>query len=209
MRAHLSILFVLILPAALAAEPAPEPKGGAAPERAQKLLDSMDAAKPPAAVEQATDRRARAAEHFAVGKKLYEARLYPEARQELDLAVRLDPANQEAKDLLQLSEAVLAVRASRIKDAVRQLDQQNVVERQEQLNQLENHVDRAKVLYSTATASKDLSKSGEALSDQLKQLEEADRQLARAREIVKWMDPRVEVRSYETDIERLQDQVFK
>jgi len=209
MRAHLSILFVLILPAALAAEPAPEAKDGATRPSAQNLLDTMDKTGPGADVEKLTDRKARAAEHYAVGKRLYEARLYTEARQELDLAVRLDPANQEARDLLQLAEAVLAVRHSRVKSAVEQLDVRQRVEREEQLNELLNHLDRAKVLYAGATASKDLPKSGELLSDQMKKLEEADAQLARAREIVKWMDPRVPVRSYEGDIERLQDQVFK
>jgi general secretion pathway protein D len=208
MRAYLSILFVLVLPAALAAEPEKTPKDEATAPRAQNLLDTMEKSPPAAGLESVTDRKQRAAAHYAVGKRLYETRLYTEARQELDLAVRLDPANQEAKDLLQLSEAILAVRGARIKSAVEQLDIKERVERQEQLNELENHVDRAKVLYSGATASKDLSR-GDALSDQLKKLEEADAQLARAREIVKWMDARVPVRKYELDMEQLQDQIFK
>jgi len=210
MRACLPILFALVLPSALAAEPAPAPKGEApAAPRAQNLLDTMEKAAPAPEVESATDRKQRAAMYCALGKRLYENRLYTEARQELELAVRLDPSNQEAKELLQLAEAVLSVRHSRIKSAVEQLEVKDRIERYAQLNELEGHIDRARVLYGGATGSKELAKSGDVLSEQLKQLEEADGQLARAKEIVKWMDPRVQVRNFEKDIEQLQDQVFK
>jgi hypothetical protein len=46
MRAHLSILFALVMPVALAAEPAPAPKDPGAAPRAQNLLDSMEKAAP-------------------------------------------------------------------------------------------------------------------------------------------------------------------
>jgi tetratricopeptide (TPR) repeat protein len=100
--------------------------------QAQKLLEAM--------AERPADPKS-AAEHYAVGKRLYEARLYAEAHQELDLAVRLDSANQEAKELLQLSEAVLAVRKSKIKDAVQQLEQKEVIERQEALAEVPRQID--------------------------------------------------------------------
>lgn len=226
MRTHLpTILAALVFgggvalagdaPATPAAAPAatPAPASDLAKERSQKVMDS--ATPVPDEGRAAAERSRRSVEHCAVGRRLYEARLFEEARQELELAVRLDPSNEEAKKLLQLADATLMMRRSRVQTAVQALDQKEKIERQEQLNELQNHLDRAWRLYNDATPGKEkgkesaLSSNPEVLSAQLKQLEESGRELARGREIVKWMDARVPVKSYETSLEALQDQVFK
>ena len=70
MRAYLSILFVLVLPAALAAEPEKTPKDATPAPRAQNLLDAMDKAAPAAGTESLADRKLRAVAHYDTGKKL-------------------------------------------------------------------------------------------------------------------------------------------
>jgi general secretion pathway protein D len=206
MRAHLSIALILALPlTAWAGEPKVD-KG-----EAKRLLDSMTEKEKAGQVEvlKVTDRKIRAQRHYGTAKRLFEDRKYAEARKEADLAVQYDPTNANAKKLLRLVNSVLAVRRARIRTMTQHLERREQIKRQEQLMKLQNHVDRAKVLMARATAGKGLVSDVKQLAAEQQMLDQADRELVRAREIAKWMPAYVPVKQFEESIETMLDRVFK
>ena len=207
MRAYLTTALILALPlGAFAGQP-----GKVNRDEAKKLLDSMTDEEKAGQLEvlKVTDRKIRSQRHYGSAKRLFEDRLYPEARKEAELAVQYDPTNSKAKKLLRLVNSVLAVRRARIRTMTQHLESREQIKRQEQLMKLQNHVDRAKVLVARATAGKGLSVDVKQLASQQKMLEEADRELVRAREIAKWMPAYVPVKEFEESIELMLDRVFK
>jgi Ca-activated chloride channel homolog len=136
----------------------------------------------------------RARLHLSTAKRLFEGRMYADARWEAELAVQSDPGNAQAQRLLRLVNSVLAVRRSRIRTMTQHLQRREHIKRQEQLMKLGDHVKRAKQLMARAG-------TGKALSDaDRKRLEQAERELLRAQEISKWMPAYVPVTEMQKDI---------
>lgn len=206
MRAHLAILLTLAFSWTAAAGEDPAAADRAKAEEARKLMDSMAAEprpdRPP------VDARLLSRAHFETGKRLYDALLYEEARKELERAALLDPANEDAKELLRKTEAMLDMRLARVKAMVQGLNAEESARRQEELVRLQTHWDRARVLVAKATAGGS-SRDAKALGEQVKQLEEAEANLVRAREIAKWMPAPVPVKEFEDSIASLMEQVYK
>ncbi len=205
MRAYLTIALILAFP--LAAQ-AGEPKSGT---DAGRLLDSMTKAEKDGEVQviKVTDRKIRSQRHYTTAKRLYEERLYEDARKQAELSVHLDPTNADAKKLLRLANSVLAVRRARIRSMVQHLERREQIKRQEQLMQLQNHVDRAKVMLTRATSGKATGDEAERLAKEQSMLDVADRELIKAREIARWMPAYVPVKEFEEAIESMMDRVFK
>ena len=209
MRAYLSIALILAFPLALkAGEPKVTPKDK---DGAKAILKAMDEKERRNEIEvmKVTDRKLRSQRHYQTAKRLYENLMYAEARTEAELAVTYDPSNRKAKELLRLANSVLAVRRARIRAMTQHLKRREQIKRQEQLMKLQNHVDRAKVLLARATAGKRVGDDVTRLAEEQTQLDEADRQLVRAREIAKWMPAYVPVKEFEEIIESMLAQVYK
>jgi general secretion pathway protein D len=209
MRAYLTVALFLVMPlAASAAEPAPAPQDEA---EARRLLDSMTDSEKSGQLEvlRVTDRRLRSQLHCQTAKRMYEDRLYEDAREQAELAVQYDPANEEAKKLLQLADSVLSVRRAQIRSMTEHLERGEQIKRQEQLMKLQSHLDRAKVLIAQATGASKGAETSDDLAAQHKLLEEADRHLVRAREIAKWMPAQVPVKDMEESIDMMLDRIFK
>ncbi|MHC4916981.1 MAG: hypothetical protein ACYTGB_15985 [Planctomycetota bacterium] len=205
MRAYFCAALILAFSLGLQAG---EPRSG---REAGRMLDSMTKAEKASEAEviKVTDRKIRSQRCYTTAKRLYEERLYEDARKQAELSVHLDPTNTEAKKLLRLANSVLAVRRSRIRSMVQHLERREQIKRQEQLMQLQNHVDRARVMLTRATSGKATGDEAERLAKEQTMLDVADRELVKAREIARWMPAYVPVKEFEEAIESMMDRVFK
>src|SRR6185369_13772321 len=131
-----------------AGEPTPPPPTPGADE-ATRLLEKQAADDKKLREEIATQSNA----HFESAKALYAAFDYEGARQELEMAVRLDPNHAEARKLLMRVNDVLNVRRDRVRAAVAQLYGEHKVAVQEKLVELDNRIDWAKRYISEAQTS--------------------------------------------------------
>ena len=141
---------------------------------------------------------AQASAHHESGKRLFSAFDYDEARKELELAVRMDPTNVEARRLLIRVNDILGVRGDRIKSAVAQLYGQHKVAVQEKLVELDKGIDWGKRYMDQAQTDPNLS-----LTDRIRRYEQALRSFERTRELIKWMPVEVNTDEQSNEATRL------
>ncbi|MCZ7647104.1 MAG: hypothetical protein M5U26_17915 [Planctomycetota bacterium] len=168
-----------------AEEPAPTPPP-AAEDGLQQQLQQHEAAQEKLREEI----RVQAESHFQAGKRLYEAFEYEQARSELERAVQLDRGNAEAQTLLIQVNDVLGLRRDRIKSAVQRLHGAQKVAIQERLVELDNQIDWGNRFVKQAKEDVELT-----TGDRIRRLEQSLQAYERARELVKWMPPEIDVES--------------
>ena len=178
----------------------PPPPPPAANAEAQRLLDKQAQDDTKLREEIA----AQASAHLQAGKRLYAAFDYEAARQELDLAVRLDPANEEARKLLMRINDILNVRRDRIRSAVAQMYVEQKVAVQEKLVELDNRVDIGKRYIEEARTNPELS-----MAERIRRYEQAQSMLERAKELLKWMPVEASVDEQTNEVNRLSTETFK
>lgn len=131
------------------------------------------------------------------GKRLFSAFEYEAARAEFERAFHLDRGNQEAKKWLIKANDVLGYRRDRIKQAVQQLYGEQKVAIQERLVELDNRIDWSERFASQAENDPELT-----MGDRIRRYEQSLQHFERAREIVKWMPPNINVDEQQHLIER-------
>src|SRR6185436_12223307 len=136
--------------------------------------------------------------HFESAKALYAAFDYEGARQELELAVRLDPNHAESRKLLMRVNDVLNVRRDRVRAAVAQLYGEHKVAVQEKLVELDNRIDWAKRYIHEAQTDTELS-----MTDRIRRYEQALAAFERAKELLKWLPVEVNVEEQQNEVNRL------
>ncbi|GMV80094.1 MAG: hypothetical protein AMXMBFR7_12780 [Planctomycetota bacterium] len=170
---------------AQAQETAPEPAPAPAPTTGlEGQLDQAEAAQKRLREEIQT----QAESHFQAGKRLYENFEYDGARAELERAVSLDRGHADAKKLLIQVNDVLGHRQDRVRSAVERLHGASKIAIQERLVELDNQIDWGNRFVRQATDDVELT-----TADRIRRLEQALQAYERARELVKWMPPDVDV----------------
>lgn len=125
--------------------------------------------------------------HLEAGKRLFSVFAYRQAKDELEQALRLDRSNDEARRLLIQVKDVLGERKSRYLAAVSMLSEAKKVRIQQQLVELDARLDYGRRLMKEAKAPKLTH------SEQVRFYERALEAFERAREIIHWMDPGIDV----------------
>lgn len=142
--------------------------------------------------------------HFESAKALYAAFDYEGARQELELAVRLDPNHEEARKLLMKVNDVLNVRRDRVRAAASQLYGETKVAVQEKLVELDNRIDWGKKFIHEAQTDTELS-----MTDRIRKYEQALNAFERAKELLKWMPVEVQTDEQSNEVNRLVSETRK
>ncbi|MFH0939214.1 MAG: hypothetical protein V1899_08035 [Planctomycetota bacterium] len=141
---------------------------------------------------------AQANQRYLAGKALFGRFDYEAAKQELEMAVRLEATHEEARKLLSRVNDILGIRRDRIKSAVAQMYGEYKVAVQEKLVELDNRIDWAKRFIQQAQADPDLS-----LTDRIRKYEQALTALERAQEFIKWMPVEINLEEHSGEINRL------
>ncbi len=171
----------------------PAPPANASSE-AQRLLEKQAADEKKLREEIVT----QASAHFESGRALYAAFDYEGARQELEMAVRLDPSNEDARKMLVNVQDVLNRRRDRVHSAVAQLYGENRIQIQEKLVELDNRIDWGKRFIHEAQTSPELS-----LTERIRKYEQGLSAFERARELIKWMPIEISVETQSNEVNRL------
>lgn len=188
------------LPSLRAEEPPAPPAPSAAEAEAQRLLDKQTQ----------DDKKLReeitlqAAAHLESGKRLYAAFDYEAARQELEVAVRLDASNEEARKLLLRVNDALNVRRDRVMAAAAQLQGEYKVAVQERLLELENRINVGKRYKTEAETDATLT-----MADRIRRYDQARELFEKAKEMLKYMPVEVNVEEYSNEVNRLYTETQK
>ncbi|HYG74388.1 MAG TPA: hypothetical protein VEK08_05225 [Planctomycetota bacterium] len=174
--------------------PPPPPAPSAGDAEAQRLLEKQ--AQDEKKLREEIQTQANA--HYESGKALFSAFDYEAARQELEMAVRLDPNHEEARKLLMRVNDVLNVRRDRVRSAVAQMHGEAKVAVQEKIVELDNRIDWGKRYIHEAQTDTDLS-----MTDRIRRYEQALSAFERARELIKWMPVEVNVEQQSNEVNRL------
>jgi len=129
---------------------------------------------------------------YQAGLKLFNDLEYEQAKGYFERAVSLDPANEAARQKLQVVNSLLGIHADRIATKVRELEQSARVKQQEALVQLANDMQEGRVLEERGTVlPNDITgvDRERILADQLDNLRKAQDRFRRVREILNWMPP--------------------
>lgn len=181
-------------PGVSAPAPAPAPAPTGVNPEAQRLLEKQlqDDTKLKEEIS------AQAAAHLQAGKELYSTFDYEGAQKELQLAVQLDPNNEESRKLLMRVNDVLGVRKDRIRSATAQLYGEYKVAMQAKLVELDNKIDWARRYMNEGATESDLS-----LTERIRKYEQATVALERARELLKWMPVEVATEGHTAEVDKL------
>ncbi len=156
----------------------------------------------------AADRKATSRYYSEIGKRLYAAMRDQEARKRLELALRYDRSNTEARLLLEKVKERMSEHRSSMHAALRRFEVRERVAIQERLYELEDHYHRARRMIDAAInppATLILMKTAEErLGDGIRQINQAFVHIDRAREIIKWMPYAIDLSEHETRLNRLQ-----
>ena len=117
---------------------------------------------------------------------------YAQSKQMLEQALALDPANEAAKEKLQVVNSLLGIHVERIAVKIRELENSERVKQQESLIQLANALSEAKSLEArnSAVPNEMLDEHrAQLFTERLDNLRKAQDKFRRVKEILNWMPP--------------------
>ncbi len=197
-KASCAVLLALVF-AALSPVRAGEAGQPAVDEKAKMLLEQEAANQEKVRKEIAVEVES----HYQAGKRLYDSFDYESAKKELELANKLDRANEKVRSLLSKVREKFDYRADRIKNSLQNVAEYRQVEVQSKLVELDNRLDRAR----RYMASRDDSILGTA--EKIMRLENALKELERAKEIIKWLTADVDTTSQKNEADKLTNECEK
>ncbi|MCZ7647103.1 MAG: hypothetical protein M5U26_17910 [Planctomycetota bacterium] len=186
--------------------PAPTPTPAPAPgeedleQRAARLLED---AKKTRTLDQQAD-LAQAEKVFQTAKALYQDLYYERALPMLEEAVKLDPANRQAAELLQQCRSLLGLHKDRIAQKLKDLENAERVKVQASLVALSNAFEEARRYEEKGgkiPLELEMSSQEEVLSGQLEQLRQAQDRYRRVKEIINWMPPKVDLPNMRREVD--------